>query len=211
MQDEIHATANFLRYMVDGGYNYAIISLSTFLPVDSGTAPVCVSCGFGNVFDATFLGDGSDRQFGVNQLSVRTLQYGVVNLDYNSVVGLNYVGQTHQDNGRVGRASNSGMSWSEGNLAPNGGSTYTSIGASTSTGNPLVLGAPTIDYITNIKITGYSNVTVTTRTDLFPAYEGYISINGGAFNTLYQYDAVGGFGNLYNSRGKNSYSFVYTK
>ncbi|GAA0136291.1 hypothetical protein YSY43_31320 [Paenibacillus sp. YSY-4.3] len=209
MQAEIHATANYLRSMADGGYNYAIISLATFLPVDSGTAPVCVSCGFGNVFDATFLGDGSDREFGVNQLSVRTLQYGVVNLDYNSVVGFNYVGQTHQDNGRVGRASNSGMSWSEGNLARNGGSSYTSVGASASTGNPLVVGAPTIDYITNVKITGYRKVTVTTTTDLFPAYEGYISINGGVFNTLYQYDAVGGFGNLYNSRGKDSHSFTY--
>lgn len=98
MQNQIHQTANYLRSVVDNNYNYAIVSLDTYLPVDQGTAPVCLpwDCGVGNTFSSTFVGDGEDRQFGVNQMSVRTLQYAVVNLDYNSLVGLNYVGVTHQ-------------------------------------------------------------------------------------------------------------------
>ncbi|MFD2330790.1 DUF3238 domain-containing protein [Cohnella sp. GCM10020058] len=214
MQNQIHSTANYLRYVAGSGTNYAIASLDTFLPVDSGSSPVCISCGVKNLGGAEFQGDGSNRAFGVNQYTVRTLQYGVINLDYNSVVGLNYVGKTHQINSkgevtREGRASNGNMFWSEGNLSPNGGSNYTSIGASTSAGNPLVVGAPAIDYTTNIKIAGKQYVTVTTSLDKFPAYEGYLSINGGPFNTLYQYKAVGGFSNLYNNRGKFTRTFKY--
>lgn len=72
-------------------------------------------------------------------MSVKTLQYAVVNLDYNSLVGLNYVGVTHQvNNGKVinaERDSNDGMYWVEGNLDRDGGSNFTSIGASHASNN----------------------------------------------------------------------------
>jgi hypothetical protein len=63
-----------------------------------GETPACIAkCGLSwdGIFYANFKGDGANRQLGVNQMEVRTLQYAVVNLDYNSVVGLNDVGTTH--------------------------------------------------------------------------------------------------------------------
>ncbi|CAM3016972.1 hypothetical protein PASE110613_12570 [Paenibacillus sediminis] len=118
-------------------------------------------------------------------MAVRTLQYGVVNLDYNSIVGLNYVGTTHQidqDTGKVirtGREDNDDMYFSEYNLSNNGGINYTKIGAHTAWNNPLVPGAPDIDYLATVEITNKSEVKTTLSLDKFPAYEGYISINGG--------------------------------
>jgi RHS repeat-associated protein len=166
MQDQIHATADYLRYVADSGANYAIVSLDTFLPVDSGKAPICAfTCGSIINRDAIFRGDGTDRQFGVNQLNVRTLQYAVVNLDYNSLVGLNYNGVTHRidesnhvlDAGRVG---NENMYWTQYNMNYQGNSNFTDIGATTHSGNPLVLGAPDIDYYAHITITDKKEVNV---------------------------------------------------
>ncbi|MBW7476076.1 DUF3238 domain-containing protein [Paenibacillus oenotherae] len=207
MQNQIHATANYLRFVADTGANYAIVSLDTFLPVDTGSDP----------HRDTYLGNGSDRHFGVNDLNVKTLQYGVVNLDYNSIVGFNYVTVTERidDQGEViasKRDSNRGMSWAT-NLDKSGDSNYTIINAVTSARNELSSGSPSLDYSVKIKISNMSRITVSGTLDKFPSYEGYISINGGNFNTLYQFSAipapVNPFINLAFSRGSFSYSFTY--
>jgi hypothetical protein len=54
----------------------------------------------------------------------------------------------------------------------------------------LVPGAPDIDYLATIEISNKSEVKTTLSLDKFPAFEGYISINGGRFNSLYQYKSV---------------------
>ncbi|MCS7464397.1 DUF3238 domain-containing protein [Paenibacillus doosanensis] len=166
--------------------------MDTFLPVDQGTDP------WGN----TYLGNGVDRQFGANDLNVKTLQYGVVNLDYNSVVGFNYVTlreRTHSvlpifDKNASTRDSNGGMYFTS-NLNTSGNSNFTMINAVTSASNELSLGAPSLDYSASMKITNKSNISVSVTTDKFPSYEGYASINGGSFNTLYPLGAIPAPGN----------------
>lgn len=77
------------------------------------------------------------------------------------------------------------MYWVEGNLDRDGGSNFTSIGASHASNNGVVSGSPNIDYHLNIQIKNMKEVSYTLTLDKFPRYEGYISINGGKFNTLY--------------------------
>ncbi|MBD0379582.1 DUF3238 domain-containing protein [Paenibacillus sp. WST5] len=211
MRSQMHATADYLRNVADNGTNYAIITLNTFLPVDSGTAPIT---------GRKFLGNGADRQFGHNDLNSKTLQYGVVNLDYNSVVGFNYDTITEEvdASGNVIKSKRDGiegMYWNEYNLDSDGGSDFTSIGATTSQRNELVYGSPPLDYTTNVQIRNKSEVSFTVTLDKFPSYEGYISINGGSFNTLYQYSAIPApinpFFNLAVSRGTFTGSFTYEK
>lgn len=65
----------------------------------------------------------------------------------------------------------------------------------------VVSGSPNINYHLNIQIKNRKEISYTLTLDKFPRYEGYISINGGKFNTLYQYKEIGGFENLYENRG----------
>ncbi|WP_249862978.1 DUF3238 domain-containing protein [Paenibacillus konkukensis] len=156
-----------------------------------------------------YLGNGKDRQFGVNDLNVKTLQYGVMNLDNNSVVGFNYVTVTQRvdGSGKViaeKRDSNSGMS-----ISMNGGM----LNAFTSASNELSRWAPSLDSWVRVDITNQSDVLVFYQTDFFPSYEGYISINGGSFNTMYREAAtpapVNPFINLAFTRGMNVNHFTY--
>jgi hypothetical protein len=207
MQSQIHDTADYLRYIADSGANYAILSLDTFLPVKTGSDP----------WGDTYLGNGKDRQFTVNDLNVKTLQYGVVNLDYNSVVSFNYVTTTQRidDEGNVikeKRDSNSGMYFTS-NLNTKGDSNFTLLNAGTSARNELSKGSPSLDYSAQVKITNKSDVSVSVSLDKFPSYEGYISINGGSFNELYHFSAIPApinpFYNLAFPRGTYTNSFTY--
>jgi hypothetical protein len=207
MRGQTAATANYLRYVADSGANYAILSLDTFLPVDDGNDP----------WGDRYLGNGTNRQFGVNDLNVKTLQYAVVNLDYNSVVGINYVTVTQRidDEGNITkekRDSNSGMYFTS-NLEKEGQSNFTEVHAGTSARNELSTGSPSLDYSATIQISNKQDVSVEVTLDKFPSYEGYISINGGQFNNLYQLSAIPGylnpFTNLAFSGGTFKKSFTY--
>ncbi|MFC6547154.1 RHS repeat-associated core domain-containing protein [Cohnella cellulosilytica] len=207
LQAQIHDTADYLRFLAGSGTPYAIISLDTFLPVDTGTDP----------WGDTYLGNGDDRQFGVNDLNVKTLQYAAVNLRYNSFVGFNYVTVTERINSKgeviaSKRDSNAGMSMAS-NLDRDGKSNFTIFTATTSARNELSLGSPSLDYSVLITISNMNQIKVSGTVDKFPSYEGYISINGGNFNSLYQFSAIPAPGNpFYNlafSRGSFSSRFSY--
>ncbi|MCM3271786.1 DUF3238 domain-containing protein [Paenibacillus elgii] len=209
MRKQIQATVDYLKYVVDNGSNYAIISLDTFLPVDKGTDP----------WGDTYLGNGEKREFGVNNLNVKTLQYGVVNLDYNSVVGFNFVTITERINEqgeviKTKRDSNSEMFFTS-NLNKKGNSNFTMVNIGTSAGNELSLGAPPLDYSASVKILNKSIVSISVQTDKFPSYEGYISINGGSFNKLYNLKAIPApinpFLNLAVPRGTYTNKITYEK
>jgi hypothetical protein len=211
MQDQIHATAEFLRYMVASGQNYAIVSIDTFLPRESGTAPLG---------QGTYLGNGDERPWEVNSLNVKTLQYAVVNLDYNSLVGFSYNSITERvdndDHSKViqtKREDIDRMRWIQLDLDPDGGSNLTQLMVVTRSGNPIpgygIIEAPPIDYTISLEINRKEEVTVTAITDKFPSYEGYISINGENFNKLFRLPAIGGFNNLAVEREDYKNTFTY--
>jgi RHS repeat-associated protein len=173
MQNQIHAAANALRTIGDAGSNYAVLRLNTFIPLDSVSVPLVGS----------FSGDGEQRGYDVNSLSVRTQQYVVINTDTGLTTAANYVGATHklEDGNEVGslRASNANMSVTS---LQQEGTTF--IHATINVSNPMVKIAPPIDYDVFVntsdgRIAGVANN--------FPAYEVYMSSNGGEYEALYQY------------------------
>jgi hypothetical protein len=210
-QEQIKATTEFLRQIANTGSNYAIITLDTFLPVDRGIDPQ------GHIFR----GNGEGRKFGSNKIEdVKTLQYGVVNLDDHSVVGFDYSSITERINKdeeviKLKRDSTKNMEWSK----VKGSNSSTTVQAVTSVKNeisPIIVNipalgfallqdkevkvedvifypnsrTPSIDYTATVEINNMKEVTVTYTIDKFPSYEAYISINGGNFNTLYEHKAI---------------------
>lgn len=179
MQNQIHAAANALRAIGKSGAQYAVTRINTFIPLDSALAPN----------GQRFSGDGVSRGFDHASLSVRTQQYIVTNLDTGNSTTANYVGATHKitkSGTEVKRAPNTTMQ------ASSVGHIYNSnyhIVVNASLGgvsgrNPFINLAPSIDYDILLDI-GPNDILVNGTINAFPAYEGYMSINGGGYITLF--------------------------
>jgi hypothetical protein len=185
MQNQIHETAQFLRSEADSGANYNIIRINTFIPLDSISMPTV----------GTFGGDGAKRGFDYNSLAVRTSQYIVVDTDTGDMSAANYVGKSHKlgKNPAEGRASNKNMQVET--IVQNG---KVFVYAKASVGNPLVKIAPPLDYYVYINTSDGRTAGVS---NTYPAYEIYMSTNGSAYKSLYQYMPTDGAFSLFNFAG----------
>ncbi|KRF28664.1 DUF3238 domain-containing protein [Paenibacillus sp. Soil787] len=151
-----------------------------------------------------------------------------MNLDDNTVVGFNYVTVTERidkDNNVIKAKRDTNKNMYMANFNQPGVTDSITLGAGAVVSNELSFGAPSIDYSATIKIKNKSEIESSITLDKFPSYEGYVSINGGDFNPLYQKEAIpfespilkdnpkvnNPFFNLAFSRGTFTNNFTYDK
>jgi RHS repeat-associated protein len=188
-----YVSGNPLRKVDPNGLAELEFTIKTFIPAASVTDPL------GRVFT------GDARGFSTNpSASYRTLQ--MLRVETDPAKAANPLRSQVRNTGRTGRLQPnpaSGKASVEGLVAngsrdAQGNAAVTVQGSAT---NPLVPGAPSIDYNLNIVASpSGESVSVTGTQDGFPAMEIYVRNEQGQVMTVYQFDpaSVGnGLGSLY--------------